>query len=1009
MWRSCLAVALLTLASPLAAQDYAPADRGVQVVLLDSDPRESFLSVRADTAGRLFVGGREALFVYEPDANGGYRPRQLLYRFPPHSWVYDIEVRGDDLYVLTLSALYVIEGAVTQRENLRPRRLVWGVPLAHVHQCFHALAWGPEGDLYLSIGDLSTYYGDFNRPDHAVHWTFFSQPEGTRTSYRGVGAILRCKPDGSGLQVIAGGLRNPCGLAFDRHWNLFTNDNDHESLPALFVPGRLLHVTPHADFAWPRGWMAEKSPERFDLLETMFAGMGRAVPVGQAYYDEDHFPAYRHNLLVARWGIRAVTRYPLVPRGASFQAVEHLLLSGKDQARPVGVAVGRGGRIFVTVAYMAHNEASPIYKSDLVLLTRADDPPTHPFEPYEATQATTEKLWAELGQSSWQRRHRAHVELLRRGGAPLIDANQRLLRTTAEDPALHHLIWLAAKSQQSSLHLLALPGHKDPQVRRQATRALTEFPEQMHGVIDFTPQLRDADPQVQHAGLLAYFAPQVPWLDAVRDEIVHGPARSKDTYLRQTAAILLARKVTLRQLKELCEDEDARERLTGVLATGFRLTVPPATEPLPEHLPLTKLREPSPYVIQYADAKVDLQPLGRIGNFTLAEHWRAGQHTPEQEQLFDLLRRRLQDKDERVRLQAAQFLFLLADPRTEPEIARVRAASAEQRLAAAPIRTVDAAWAIGPFPDGGRGFKAVHPPQEGPFDPGATFTVDRQKRTWQMVKRVYRLSLDQELGSAADASYYLYTRLDSPTQQHAQLLTGSDGGLEVWHNGKRIWSKNVERAALPFQDVIPLELQPGGNDLLLRVRTSTGKCAVYLHYRALGQVVTRLPAKLTTPMAERLKDGGKDIQAFLDVNWDQAVRQGDATRGRQLFAALACAKCHATDTASAVVGGPSLAEARKRFTVAYLVEAILLPNKQVSPVFRATLVETKAGQVLTGLVIGETAEKLELLLPDGTRRSLPTAEIAARRLVEQSPMPGGLVRRPDELRDLLAYLLSETP
>src|SRR5205807_473614 len=114
------------------------------------------------------------------------------------------------------------------------------------------------------------------------------------------------------------------------------------ALPALYVPGRLLHITPHADFGWPRGWMPSKTPDRADLLETMFDGMGRAVPVLQSYYDETLLPdKYRNNLLLARWGIRAVTRYPLVPRGASFEAVtEHVLAQGKDIARPVGVTVG---------------------------------------------------------------------------------------------------------------------------------------------------------------------------------------------------------------------------------------------------------------------------------------------------------------------------------------------------------------------------------------------------------------------------------------------------------------------------------------------------------------------------------------------------------------------------------------------------------------------------------------------------------------------------------------------
>jgi hypothetical protein len=38
------------------------------------------------------------------------------------------------------------------------------------------------------------------------------------------------RPDGSNLKVVAGGLRGPVGLAFDRNWELFTNDNDHETL-----------------------------------------------------------------------------------------------------------------------------------------------------------------------------------------------------------------------------------------------------------------------------------------------------------------------------------------------------------------------------------------------------------------------------------------------------------------------------------------------------------------------------------------------------------------------------------------------------------------------------------------------------------------------------------------------------------------------------------------------------------------------------------------------------------
>jgi putative heme-binding domain-containing protein len=995
--------------------DYALPDPELKLVRLDSATTESLLAVRADAAGRLFVGGREGLFVYEPDDKGGYGPRRQIFQFPRDSWVYDIEVRGNDLYVMTVSALYLLPDGVTKREGLRAKRLIWGAPLDHVHQGLHGLAWGPEGDLYFTMGDPLTWYGDFNRPDHWGHWTFFSQPEGTRTPYTGVGGTFRCRPDGSHLQVVSRGQRNSVGLAFDRHWDLFTSDNDHESLPADYVPGRLLHVTPHADFGWPRGWMVSKTPQRADLLETMFDGMGRAVPVGAAYYHETLLPAqYRDNLLLARWGIRAVTRYPLEPRGASFKAGEHLLLTGRDQARPVGVAVGRDGRIFVTIAYMAHNDGSPVYRSDLVMITRADDPPEHSFAPYDITKAPPEKLWQELATPLWERRNRAHVEILRRGGSLFADAAQRLAEVKPDSAAREHLIWLAGagRTPEGTAMLRRLAGSEDAVVRWQAVRALAEFaPAGEEARAAFARALADPDPRVRQAAVVAFFN-----VDGdLPPEVVTGPARSTDTYLRQAATQLLAERATPDRLTDLCRAKDTATRLAGVLAVGFRLTVPPATQPVPPDLPLDRLRSEDAYVIQFADARIDLRRLGRLGNFTVADHWKAGKHTAEQERLFALLQDRLGDADEQVRLQAAHFLFLLNDPRSEPAIARVRKESEERRLASAPVHGISKVWLVGPFPDGDGGLTTVHPPERGPVDLSAEYTVGKGRLAWKEASAGSYFDLAKMAGPCEHSSFYTYCRLESGSRQHALLLLGSDDGVKVWHNGKEVWSNPVVRGALPFQDVVVLDLQAGGNDLLVRVQNITGECGIYLHYRALGTVVPQLPDKLgLATLAERLQGargtGPTEIgPEFLKVDWQKAVADGDAKRGRQLFGALGCVKCHAITAEATVAGGPSLAEARKRFTVPYVVESVLLPSKQVSPLFRATFIETGRGLTYTGLVVAETGDRLELLLPDTTRKTIPKADITERKPLDTSPMPQGLVKTPAELRDLLAYLFGDNP
>jgi len=151
-----------------------------------------------------------------------------------------------------------------------------------------------------------------------------------------------------------------------------------------------------------------------------------------------------------------------------------------------------------------------------------------------------------------------------------------------------------------------------------------------------------------------------------------------------------------------------------------------------------------------------------------------------------------------------------------------------------------------------------------------------------------------------------------------------------------------------------------------------------------------------------------DAGRFAGLDWAAEAARGDAARGRLLFgeAGVGCSKCHAVTADAAVAGGPSLAAAGKRFAAAYLAESVLDPGKVVAPLFRATTVVTADGRSVTGLLAGETAERLELVVADGSRVSVPVAEIDERMVQDVSPMPAGMVRTPDELRDILAYLLA---
>ena len=984
-----------------------PLGAGLKVVLVDRSAADAYMGVRVDSAGQVFVGGREAVFVFVPDGRGGYHPRRQLLKLPPDSIAIGLEFRGNDLYVLANSALSRLPDGRVQHVDLKPQRILWGLPL-DLHVSFHCLAWGPQGDLYLNHGDPLLNYGDWSRPDHWGHWSLFAGPEQTRVPYTGQGCVLRVGPDGSRPRIVAGGLRGPVGLAFDPSWNLLTNDNDHESRAELYAPSRLLHVTPHIDFGWPRGWMASKSPERADLVEPVCSDLGRGVPCDLTFYDEPYLAdALGGKMLMCRWDAHAVTGYKLHANGATLSAAEETLLKGDHDARPVGVAVGQDGRLFVTALYMAGNAASPYCASDLYMVTRDDDADDRPFDAYDVTQASADHLAGDLLGQSWQRRGRAHQELLRRRGEDLAKAVNRLESQPAAAASIH-LPWLLAadNSQRGVSRLTELARSEHAHLRRQALAALAESP---IGAAACAAAIGDADPQVQLIALGAL-------IDGSGEFPLDGVLRlacSDDLYLRQTACKALAARATLSQLETHSSSSDAAVRLAAVLALALQLTVPAPNDEPPHDLPLFIPGENSFFKTRLAFVggaqPVELASLGRIGSYTTAERWAKTPHHPDDERRAKLLARALTDPAERVQLQAAYSLGLLRDPQCEPLIERTRREIAVRRFDGAAQQPVDRIWLLGPL---SAQVELKPKPEDQAIDLSTRYETSEGPRSWQI------LAADSgalAIGRPEIADYYGCFAVQSGSRQRALITTTWPGALSLWQNGNAVPGHvHAETKSMRFL----VDLQPGGNDLLIKLSSPTSKSGNRLAVRlcTLAAATIALPEKLdSAELAKRLSDAagnpaGQNIPPeLLAVDWPAAVRQGNTDTGRRLFGTLGCVKCHAVAADQQGGGGPSLHQAAKRLTIPYLVESILLPSKQVAEPFRATRVVTADGLVLTGLVTAESASEIELLLADTSRRKIAVVEIDERSVSELSPMPQGLVKTPQELADLLAYLLSDRP
>lgn len=69
---------------------------------------------------------------------------------------------------------------------------------------------------------------------------------------------------------------------------------------------------------------------------------------------------------------------------------------------------------------------------------------------------------------------------------------------------------------------------------------------------------------------------------------------------------------------------------------------------------------------------------------------------------------------------------------------------------------------------------------------------------------------------------YLKTTITAPAATDALLLMGSDDGLKVWLNGTVVHRNNIDRGQVVDQDMAPIKLRAGDNELLMKVTQGGG-------------------------------------------------------------------------------------------------------------------------------------------------------------------------------------------
>jgi putative heme-binding domain-containing protein len=135
---------------------------------------------------------------------------------------------------------------------------------------------------------------------------------------------------------------------------------------------------------------------------------------------------------------------------------------------------------------------------------------------------------------------------------------------------------------------------------------------------------------------------------------------------------------------------------------------------------------------------------------------------------------------------------------------------------------------------------------------------------------------------------------------------------------------------------------------------------------------------------------------------------GDWRRGKELFFSeqAACSKCHQVAGQGGKIG-PDLSSLTQR-DYASVLKDILEPSAAINPDHLAYNVELKDADALTGVILDDKPDSVELGLVNGQTISISKQRIKSSKPSAVSLMPEGLFKTltPQQQKDLLTFLLT---
>jgi putative heme-binding domain-containing protein len=197
---------------------------------------------------------------------------------------------------------------------------------------------------------------------------------------------------------------------------------------------------------------------------------------------------------------------------------------------------------------------------------------------------------------------------------------------------------------------------------------------------------------------------------------------------------------------------------------------------------------------------------------------------------------------------------------------------------------------------------------------------------------------------------------------------------------------------------------PGQKRLLKTVED--GKLPADLQFAAANSLLSSADESIRTAAARHLSlpagAGGEPLPPVAEL----LKRSGDPTRGKELFAGIgSCAKCHKVRGEGKDVG-PDLSEIGSKLSKEAMYVSILDPSAGVSFNYETWLARTLDGTTLSGILVSQTDDAVELKTAEAIVHKLQRDDVDALKKLPTSLMPADLQKqlKAQDLVDIVEYL-----